>query len=654
MAPISKLEIQIQNLIKLILDCKKFQFERDDIQFKHDELVRNSIITLQRDKWTIAKYKEIDSKILDEFVERFKHTWSDDVVAFTTLLNSISSFFGDNVLMGRSAFQDAVLKHGLLRFAENGGNLFEYAKSLSLDGGNLYTFSKSLGDCLSDLTINVDNLIELLSWLTEKIKVKDPGVMDGNVASIASAIRKLVTNKPTVGEKLFDRCINSEEIQLEPYHGAILVGLIDTDLVYLDKILPLLSVPRHQHTAVVVLQSSKYEDQSVLENFIKQIENVKEPSEHYWTELPRFYTSMIGKVKDRDSVIVDHCFEKLKILSQNENSKLGPNVMFHLRFLEGRDEAISEVVNQYIRQSDFDLSQCSTLSDIFYRFTEVRYYFDVIRYLAIKFKSKFPFGDFSSMGSILLSKYREDSDKELLNMLADDYGEIRHVAIRLLSQLNITGQKKILDYNILRLSAITQYKICLSVCEGFHQPDLIIPIIAPLLRSPHELVRDLIVHRLEIMTESYGAEVLDELNLLLQDVQEQERSYLNRIDQYLKTYNSEIDKKWGIKELDPRNTQYQFLKQYSYNQDRSWRENMDKNKDPNSISAMLTTVILAKGGGYKVNDSSKVSKLSMISTKMTIPREYIIAPELYDFQNGHRILENWKGKFDEWEAVISS
>ena len=75
--------------------------------------------------------------------------------------------------------------------------------------------------------------------------------------------------------------------------------------------------------------------------------------------------------------------------------------------------------------------------------------------------------------------------------------------------------------------------------------------------------------------------------------------------------------------------------------------------DENSIFRHLaTTVVLAKGGGWKHESKEEVSQLSTFSSSMTLPRKYFISPDNFDWDRKMEISEDWSKFFEGWEAVI--
>lgn len=82
------------------------------------------------------------------------------------------------------------------------------------------------------------------------------------------------------------------------------------------------------------------------------------------------------------------------------------------------------------------------------------------------------------------------------------------------------------------------------------------------------------------------------------------------------------------------------------------REQMDKTPKEGFLS-MINTVQLIKGGGWKLPDKDEVSQLGTIETTMRLSREYILAPERYEFGRASNFSEDWTNKFEPWEAEIS-
>jgi hypothetical protein len=205
------------------------------------------------------------------------------------------------------------------------------------------------------------------------------------------------------------------------------------------------------------------------------------------------------------------------------------------------------------------------------------------------------------------------------------------------------------------LSALNQYKLVVSLADHYFEGELRVGFFAPLLDSPYLLVKELVLHKLEIMLENYGREIIDQLTSFFKPEDPAYKHHFVRLEKHLTDFNTQISKTLHIKELDPRYTQHNYWKQFQTLQQRDWRESVDKHVQQHSLAAVLSTqVMVAKGGGFKIRPEDEIGTMKKIGTSVSLPREYLLFPELYDWEMAEAGLENWKGKFESWEVAISS
>ena len=116
-----------------------------------------------------------------------------------------------------------------------------------------------------------------------------------------------------------------------------------------------------------------------------------------------------------------------------------------------------------------------------------------------------------------------------------------------------------------------------------------------------------------------------------------------------------VDIKKDIKEINPFYSQYQIFKEFNINHRRVFNREMNKKSHNTPLFfSEISEIILAKGGGWKINGKNDLSKLGKFSTSFSLPRIYFIDPENFDYDRLIEINQNWKGHFTEIEKMLSN
>ena len=100
-------------------------------------------------------------------------------------------------------------------------------------------------------------------------------------------------------------------------------------------------------------------------------------------------------------------------------------------------------------------------------------------------------------------------------------------------------------------------------------------------------------------------------------------------------------------------TQSKYFNDYISLHGKLFSRKLEENVDQHSIlSHISTTVILAKGGGWKNETKTEISQLHKFSSSMTLPRGYFISPDNFEWDRKIDMLEDWSNFFEGWEATI--
>lgn len=650
------LQEQLDNFCNYFLSSKKYQFKTEEFEFDHDQLIIDKILIKQGDHFEIADNLLIAKNVLSEFKRLFKFTSFDDPEQSKGFLKSIVEYFLDDVLMGRTAFNDAMMRIAVSEFAKTDPEKFiSFAEIFKRTDRTIFQFIKGFDHVAPTLNnFSPLQLVRLYSWLYNESMTEAEDVVDLVVGGLVKNLSEFCDANPKIAKALYETCVLCDPQQLQPFHVAILVSNYNHDHNFLSELKKLAGSNADQHTLISCLSNVKFDETTKYKEFVDIVESI----ENYTVEgkrwLSRFYATILEHLDQSEKTLKQHCFERLlKLMLCNPD--LVAQTIFDLRFLNSLQVEVYEILSAFIEQGDVPEHFGRMLRNMYPAFKKSDHFFLLLRKIALKLKGAFNPKDYSHAITLYQYQDAEECDENLCNLLIDDEGFVRYAATRLLNLMSITDRKRSFSCDLLKRTAIEQYKLVVSITQGFHEPEYIVPFIAPLLDSPFTLVRDLVLHRLEILIENYFSAVIDTLEACLDNSNQVHLEYNERLMSYAKKFSDNLEHKTPIKELDPRYNQSKYLQQYFQESRRKLSESLNKSVKENTLMSFLgdgNDIMLAKGGGFYISEENKVQPLSSIKTEMSLPREYYLAPERYDWEHRIQILENWKDTFTQWEAMI--
>jgi hypothetical protein len=647
---------QLEEFCENLLTTRKYQFQIDELTFHYDELVTANILEIQGTEVRIKDNGAIIQKLFPKFKQIFSYEFSDDPSALKDFLKLTEGYFGDGVLMGRTAFNEVLIKTAILGFVnECNGNLLSLAKTFSKADRTIYIFQRGFTDAFPKIDQTVDEVIELFEWLYDEVKVDQPGVLDGNTIQLGHALRIYCSTRPEIAIQLYQLCILADRQLLKAYHPTILTACYNHDPNFLAEIKKLTTVADNQGTIVCALGSVDFSQSTPIQLFIEIIERIVSPTEQCLQELPRFYCNLLEHIDPTDKKKVDHCFDAMMQLTMKYPQLLGP-VLFQFRFIKGYYERVYLFVAEIIDTQPLPENFTKLVGEAFTDSNNSEDFFKILRKLALKITVKFDAQDFKNNIYLFHHKFPAECDQNLIKLMIDDEGIVRFAGMRLLFSMSMVDKKKNFSNDLLSLSAMDQYKLAIALTDDFHEPKYIVPLVAPLLNSSFSLVRDLVLHRLEIMSENYFTSVEKAMIDCLDQGNSDHNDYIERVKLYTEEFDKRLRSKLALKELDPRYTQSRYYRQFFQESNRTMQENLDKSVKENTLLSILggKDVMLAKGGGFVMGERTEVQQLGVIRTEMTLPREYFLSPEMYDWEHRQNIFENRKDLYNQWEAMISS
>ena len=634
---------QVNNFVNQIIELGKFRIKINEIEIKYDNLIKDKLVEVVGDEIQIIKPEPFAQALVHKFKQKFNFSVSSNPQALSIFINKIESFFPDGPMMGRTQLYDAMGEIVIGEFADIGGSLLKFVKQYAGDR-KIYRVAKAIGNTIPKINLKVTEVIALIIWLSEEIQSKIPGTIDLNIIDLGNSLFRFCLEQPVKGREIYKKYVLSKKTTLKKFHPSILNAMFELDPGFFEELTKLSKVASLAADAVCSLGSvCNRPDTDLHEKTLDLLESIVFSMDfHTLCQVPRVLGYIVKQSIGKDSVIERSFNLWEKIVAADE--KAMPFVISELSFISGQDVRIASMMENLILDYEIDEAIVNQLQHIFFEFKDASAGFKIIN--AIEQKQKFEYQT-NLLEAVYMLQQNDPvgCDRELVKLLTDDSGYQRFFGRRLLNHLS-SRSKTSWAINVLELEGLDQYKLCLAITDDFKEPKYIIPFVVGLMDSQHRLVRELLLHRLQIMTQNYFSDVEESLALYVDDANGLHVEIFTEVKNYHNQFVVRLDRKWKIKELDPRYTHSKYFRSFYRLQQNSFQQNIDEGSKKNSLRSLFSNVMLGKGGGFRMGQTDKVQQLAKIEVKMSLPREYFIAPEAYDWNMKVEIINDWKNKFN--------
>ncbi len=653
----SNLKTSIDKLIDYITLEKKFQIKKEDFKFDTSNLESSGIIKVNEKHIEISDSSLFFNQFYLYYTNKFSFTITANIDDAFSFIEKVDEEFKT---AGYNAGTFSFFKHFrtfilFLLYKKFSLDFNEYITNLSkaTSGQRLYDFCYSYCKILPHLQTDIEIIYKNLKHLI--IEITDETVrFNGNVGEIRIALTLYCKSNPNKGLSLLYYAQKQNPI-IDNLNSAIIQGIYEVKRNdFWEQIETISKITDHRLSIMLGLSFAKAETDIEAQKHFDLIISFIDLTELELFNLPQFLQCLINN-SVASLKLKKLCFAKLEELVINSNQNLRKVILSEISFINGFDDERIEILKKLIETSDFDKEQIHPVANVFINNKSLKGFIELIHLYASKYKLDFNAEIFSSAFHHFRNDQTENLSIELIKLLTHDLGEIRFIGSRILNYLTPHRGRFIFQTNILQLDALTQYKLWMSVFGETKEPGTSLPMLLPLLQSPFPFVKEAFIGRIEILTEEYGSSVAEtlekELNLNIPENIE----ILDRVKKYADDFWNEISKKRNIKEFNPLYTQSELYTLHSTNYGKSFNKSLSENVHKGSVFMQFaTTVILAKGGGWKHEKHSKIEKLGHVSTSFQLPRSYFISPESFDWNFRMHYIKNWKNILKKWEAIISS
>ncbi|MFW0717389.1 hypothetical protein [Pedobacter sp. N23S346] len=653
--PIKTKVLTLEELAKVSITKKTFQFGRSDFNYDYKKLVKLGNLDEQPDLVLIIPTEEFISVFFKAISSQLNFKLNKDFAASLEFIQQVEKYYRENnrVVIGITEQINSLLKYLLVKSAlEHASNfedvipMFESQDKVFL----LHQFNQVLFENLPVLDLPVKHVIKLSTFLIPKMESNV--YYNASISQIGIGITQHSGLQETIADEYLNYCLSEPGIPTLIF-AAVIAGkyhVTGNNPQFLQVILK----DEKTHLSIVTAVSAfKIRDEKQALEIIDLIELINPQTDELLMGMPLFYVRLIGNSNLSGTTVINKSFSALQDLILQPNIALKQLLLHNLRMIDSHDVEISqlilsigtEVTNKVLHDG---------ISNALAGRNKPKCFFDFVKAHA-SYGAKFPVSAFDYPIHQFLDETPEEFSMELIALLIHDDGPIRLTAGQILKSVNHSRLQFNFAIDLLTLPPMYQYKLWVSVLHMDLDIERALPIVLPIRKSSSKFVADVFKLKLEYEIENYGIPIIDILEKYADHSDPDDQALIVRLKEKNEQITEMMRQKSAIKELNPYYTQSKLMKEF----DEIWRakfnSSIQKSVDKGSIiSQLATTVILAKGGGWKQEDkvNSQIGQLSKIGASMVFPRQHSISPNKYDYEMRTWYIEDWTKDFKRWEATI--
>lgn len=625
-------EKEIISLVKIIVEQKKLQFHSDEIDF-NIQLFENDILKKEGNKISIHDFKSIAPFFILKYKEEFNFATNENFPLTAKFINSVEEHFKsdgyvhDYFLLEKEVWKILIKESNL----EYGCNFTDYLKEGNSEG--IFDFIEAYSDLLPELNLAVDEIFDNTTFLIDITKSD----ADYNIPldSVLLGVKNKCREEYDFGLNLLNKILALNEGR-DNLISAIVCGLYENKRnVFYETILKeLISKEERPNAILFGLASVSEINSSDYDLFIELINKFKNNE----SLLIPYLSLVFSILKSDNEQYYDRCFEELLFAIENEKSAY--YILHNINFIKNWSDKKTAIVIKLINQSYFTIEKYTNKISRFFLYDKG---FDSFKNIILNILEVKPFEKFAKkFQSYFHSTEKSQLDEFMISLMTDNTASKRFTGLDIFNELsNLTPYS--FSFNILELPTLSQYKLWVSMCQDFHQPQNRLVALLPLIDSKSELVKESFICKLEVISEDYGGQVTDILTNNLDIIKYSD--IIERVKKYISDfYEKNTRLKNSIKEFNPYDTDYKHIKHFNDIFHKNMSKSIDKGARENSLLSTLgiNTVQLSKGGGWRFGTKKEISQLGTIESSFTMPRSYFINPNKYEMEIGFVMRQDWK------------
>lgn len=339
----------------------------------------------------------------------------------------------------------------------------------------------------------------------------------------------------------------------------------------------------------------------------------------------------------KENYITD-IFSRINEIVIKGDAQLAYFILDAIAFLHKYNEKRVNIVNTIISQPYFSIDKYGkAIEQIFWYLKDI----NQLKRVIITIADNCPLERLTEFCSVDADEFNiEEYDTMLITFISSHKANIRFIGLDMYNEYT-AGHK--FNKNILDLPPITQYKLWLGITQDYKEPKYLIPALIPLLDSKSEIVKEAFICKLEEYTENYGQQIVEILEQHMDKGNTQHQVTIERLKKYMNDfYAKNVLPKKEIQELNPYYTHNKLFMNFNRLHYKTLNNRMQKSVGEKSfLSSLAKNVQLAKGGGWKMKDRDEITKLGLIKSGFSLPRDYFIFPDNYEMKESKKMQTDW-------------
>jgi len=651
----SKSNLTIEKLAALSLDQKVFQFNMVELEVGYDELVSKGVLKEKGVLVVIVPSLEFSRTLFFltssklglnaekgmihslEFVQQVEEYYRSSEKAVIGITQHMSSLFKYLLVEGNIEFE-SVLEE-IIPF-------FEREKNLNF----IRQFNAVFFESLPLLNISTKVIIQIADFVIPKIKTNTE--INTSINLLTKAIESLCSDD----EKRADEFINTFLTKTSPSQlvfAAAIAGKYHSSKFEINFLKKLAKEEKNHSPIIAAISALKIDSEIQGSALVDFVESLNLQEERLLIDVPIFFARLIVNKNLAGSNLINRSFYALKSLINNPSINVKQSSLRSLLIIDGFDLEVGDLLTSLgtdITRKEFGFLIANILSSR----KSPKYFFDVVKAYSI-FGKSFPVDLFEYPISHFLNEAANDFSTGVIELLIHDEGSIRLSGSKIIKSASNVYGNFTFAVDLLTLPPLDQYKLWVSVLHSDFDIERALPAVISIRKSQSQFVAEVFKLKLEYEIENYGSIIIE----ILEDHADPNDTDDNELLARLKLKNEHVIEKLKLKsaisEFNPYLTQSKLINSFNNTWGAKFNNSIQKSVDKGSIlRQMATTIILAKGGGWKHEDEAtdKIGKLAKIETGLVLPRQHTISPNKYDYEIKAWYIEDWTKQFKRWEAII--
>jgi len=650
----SHIRIEIEKLVVFLSDAKKLSFSKDEYS-EVDLLQKENIIAINGNVYSIKDYTIFGFALIEYYQNKKGFRYSSDFAQTIQFLKEIREDFFSNGYV--SQFYHLSKEIWKIAVYETNHQLsFDFNTFLidiktSEANEEIFDFLEALTDILPELKIDLDVLYKNAQVLKLKSdKNKHFRIYFGKMLMAMKRESEMEGDK---GIELFKLAL-SDSVYGKDIITAIIVGLYNKNgySFYSEHLAELYKKNDFKYPVINGLSQIDKVGETEIRLFFEIYEEEKDNQSSCGVISELLFSILKKNGFDGKEDHIPDIFSKINEIVSKSNDQLANFMLNEIAYLEEYGKERIYIVKAIINQPYFSIDKHGkAIETIFWNLKDC----SLLKEVIIAIASKCPLQTLTEFCSISPNGFNtEEYDGMLIEFITDYRAKIRFAGLDMYNQ-HVAGRK--FSKDILALTPITQYRLWVGLTQNYKEPKYLIPSLIPLLDSKSKIVKEAFICILEEYTENYGKQIAKILEQYTDKTNIQYQSIIKRVKDYMEDfYAKNILPKKEVQELNPYYTHNKLFMNFNRLHYKTFSSRMHKSVEENSfLSGMMKNVQLAKGGGWKMKDRDEITKLGLVESGFSLPRDYFIFPNQYEMQESEKMRADWtKEDFAEIQRCLDN